>query len=176
MKIWISFFFIAVASVLVFAETASISPSTPQSSTETSVPISSVTSMQDLNPVSASILIPYVYDPEQRRDPFKEFAPKINTVINKEATDEGSVMGPLAPLQRYSLDELNLAGIIWGVNEPKAMFLDPKGQTYIVGKDERIGHKNGYIAEIREGEVVIIETEKVKGKLISSAKVIKLNR
>jgi type IV pilus assembly protein PilP len=113
-----------------------------------------------------SFLEPYIFDPKGRRDPFRPYA--------EGPVDEGEMAGPLLPLQQYDLDQLRLVGIIWNVNEPKAMFVDPKSQIHIVRRDERIGRRNGYVAVIREGEVVVVEAVNVNGDLMYSTRVIKI--
>ncbi len=114
-----------------------------------------------------SFLEPYIYDPKGRRDPFKPYT-------ESRALEEGEMAGPLLPLQQYELDQLKLVGIIWNVNDPKAMFIDPKKQVHIVRRDERIGRKKGYVAVIREGEVVIVEAVDVNGDLMYSTRVLKI--
>lgn len=118
-----------------------------------------------------SFLEPYIYDGESRRDPFRpyiEFLP-----IEEISTD---IQGPLLPLQRFDLDQLRLVGIMWGISEPRAMILDPNSEVHTVGRDERLGRRNGYIAEIREGEVVVVETLKSQGELVYSTRVLKIQR
>lgn len=114
-----------------------------------------------------SFLEPYIYDPKGRRDPFRPYT-------ETRALEEGEMAGPLLPLQQYELDQLKLVGIIWNVNDPKAMFIDPKKQVHIVRRDERIGRKKGYVAVIREGEVVIVEAVDVNGDLMYSTRVLKI--
>ncbi|MBX7231967.1 MAG: pilus assembly protein PilP [Bdellovibrionales bacterium] len=114
-----------------------------------------------------SFLEPYIYDPKVGRDPFKAF-------VEVRPLEEGEMAGPLLPLQQYDVNQLKLVGIIWNVNDPKAMFVDPKNQVHIVRRDERLGRRNGYVAVIREGEVVVVEALKVKGDLMYSTRVLKM--
>ena len=115
-------------------------------------------------------MTPYNYDLENRRDPFKEFRLDVRT----EVTEEGVFVGPLRPLQRFELEMIIPVAIIWDVESPKAMFIDPTNEVHILGKDERIGKNNGYIAAIREGEVVVIETVKRKGQLSFKTSILKI--
>ena len=114
-----------------------------------------------------SFLEPYIYDPKGRRDPFKPYA-------ESASLDSGDMAGPLLPLQQYEIDQLRLVGILWNIADPKAMFVDPKNQVHIVRRDERVGKKNGYIAVIREGEVVVVEAVNVNGDLMYSTRVLKI--
>ncbi len=116
---------------------------------------------------------PFIYDPERRRDPFED-----PTAISQTA--ENIVFVPKTPPERYDLNQLKLKGIIWDIKSPKALFQLPGGGGfYTLLRGDKIG-KNGIIFEIREDEVVIIETifkvygaDKVKE---TDIKIIKLDR
>ncbi len=110
---------------------------------------------------------PFDYDPRGRRDPFLQPIPD-------RPMAEGAVHGPLLPLQRFELTQLRLVGIIWDVRRPKAMIKDPTGNTHLVGSNTKVGPRNGYIAVIREGEIVVVETQEQDGRLVSTAQVVKI--
>ena len=115
----------------------------------------------------SGLMDPFEYDPRGRKDPFVQ-------PIADKALKPGAEHGPLLPLQAYNLDQLRLVGIIWDVRHPKAMIKDPDGKTHIVGPNTKLGPKNGYIAVIREGEMVVVETTEQLGKLVSTAQVVKI--
>jgi len=119
-------------------------------------------------------LEPYNYDVDNRRDPFEKF-------IFKEATTEGQDEEEeineetLLPLQRYQLSDLKLLGIMWNIETPRALILDPSGNNHVLVRNDRLGEKNGYIAAIRESEIVVVQsTKKKKGPIKYEAKVINL--
>lgn len=112
-------------------------------------------------------LDPFDYDPRGRRDPFAQ------PVADKPMT-QGTLHGPLLPLQKFDVSQLRLVGIIWDVRRPKAMIKDPEGKTYIVGPNTKVGSRNGYIAVIREGEMVVVETLEQEGRLLSTTQVVKI--
>lgn len=113
-------------------------------------------------------LEPYNYDPSGRRDPFVR-------IENIGFGGVGSeIARPLLPLERYDLNEIQLVGIIWSVKNPRAMFLDPEQKVHVLGKDERIGRNQGYIAVIREGEVVVVESTEKSGEVVYQTKVMRL--
>lgn len=116
-----------------------------------------------------SFLEPFIYDTKGRRDPFRPY-------VEMRAPEEGEMQGPLLPLQRYDIDDIKLTGIIWDVRNPKALFIDPGKQTHILGRDDRIGRNNGYIAVIREGEVVVVEAQRIRGETVYSTRIMKLPR
>lgn len=111
----------------------------------------------------------FEYNPRGRRDPFIQPIPD-------KPVEQGPVHGPLLPLQKFELTQLRLVGIIWDVRKPQAMIKDPSGATHLVGTNTRIGPRNGYIAVIREGEIVVVETQEQEGRLVSSAQVVKIAR
>ncbi len=112
---------------------------------------------------------PFDYEERGRRDPF-------NIPVPDRPADQGGIRGPLLPLQKFDLAQLRLVGIIWDVKHPKAMIKDPTGATHVVGPNTKVGPRNGYIAVIREGEMVVVETQEQEGKLVSSAQVVKIAR
>lgn len=107
------------------------------------------------------------YDPRGRRDPFGQAVPD-------KPMQQGLVHGPMLPLQRFELNQLRLTAIIWDVHSPKAMLKDPAGAIYVVTPNTKIGPRNGYVATIREGEIVVVETIEQDGRLISTAQVVKI--
>lgn len=115
----------------------------------------------------AGLMEPYEYDPRGRRDPFAQ-------PMEDKPVIQGSLHGPLLPLQKYDLTQLRLVGIIWDVRRPRAMLRDPQGKTHVVGPNTKVGPRNGYIATIREGEIVVIETTEQDGRLLSTAQVVKI--
>ena len=120
-----------------------------------------------------NIMSPFIYDPEHRRDPFED-----PTEVKESET---IVFVPKTPPEEYNLNQIKLKGIIWDTKSPKALFQLPgEGGFYTLLKGDKLG-KNGTIFEIREDEVVIVETiVKVTGKAKTEAesqvKIIKLDR
>ena len=56
------------------------------------------------------------------------------------------------------------------------MIIDPNGEVHILGKDERIGRKHGYVAAIREGEVVVVEMTTFNGENTYSTRVLHIGK
>ncbi len=88
---------------------------------------------------------PFHYDPRGRRDPFSPYV----KIVEEE--------GDHHPLENFNLSQLILIGILWDVSKPQAMIKDPSGGIHLVGVSQRMGRNNGYIAVIREGEIVVVE-------------------
>jgi len=98
--------------------------------------------------------VAYHYDPMGKKDPFKPL------IREERKTAEKILMQkPLTPLQKYTLAELKLVAIVIGLENPKAMVEDPKGDGYILSKGTLIGDKFGEVTEIKRNEVVVVEKE-----------------
>lgn len=92
------------------------------------------------------------YDPAGKRDPFKPFI----KLVDIPAAGPAPVVVP--PIQRYSLDQFRISGIVWMSGKPRAMVVDPEGNTYFLGGGDRIGNKEGEILEVRENGLLVEET------------------
>lgn len=104
----------------------------------------------------------YVYDPVGRRDPFRPFRDaKVGIgqlVVKRER--------PLELLENFDVKSLQVVAIIWGISKPKALIEDPNKIIHTVVKGMRIGKNDGVVAEIREGEVVVVELFDQNGKIM----------
>ncbi|WII73421.1 pilus assembly protein PilP [Bdellovibrio sp. 22V] len=113
----------------------------------------------------------YIYDPTGKRDPFKPFR-----TVRPVAIDPAKPMEKVEPLQRWELDRLQVVGILWDVRTPRAMIRDPDGAVFTVTKNAKIGRAEGYVAVIREGEVVVVETRYDDGKSFKESRVLELKK
>lgn len=101
----------------------------------------------------------YTYDPSGRRDPFKPYGQSQATqapVIPKEEGSDKPAL-PTDPLQLYDVSQFRLVGILWQVHVPKAVVRDPVGKMHLIYRDTKIGRNSGFVASIREGEVLVVE-------------------
>jgi type IV pilus assembly protein PilP len=94
----------------------------------------------------------YVYLPEGRRDPFLAILPVAGAGSEKK-TDEIN----LPPLQRVSVAELTVIGIVWGGFGYMAMMQTPDGKGYAVQRGAHIGNNNGIVSAITEKAVIVEE-------------------
>lgn len=86
---------------------------------------------------------------ELNRDPFRPMT--LRTKVGKAPREN------LSPLERYELSQLKLVGIVWDINEPRAMVEDTGGLGYIVKVGTPIGSNNGKVKAIYRNEVVVEE-------------------
>jgi type IV pilus assembly protein PilP len=94
----------------------------------------------------------YVYLPEGRRDPFLAILREAGAEAMKK-TDEVN----LPPLQRVTVAELTVIGIVWGGFGYTAMVQAPDGKGYAVTRGTRIGNNNGVISTITEKAIIVEE-------------------
>ncbi len=91
----------------------------------------------------------YTYSQGGRRDPF--------SVVLPSGKDTKEDVRNLPPLQRVSLSELSLIGIIWGGFGYTAMVQTSDGKGYTVRPGTRLGSNNGVVDSITTSAVVVHE-------------------
>ncbi len=94
----------------------------------------------------------YFYDATGKPDPFVPLITEIRPERKKETID-----GPLTPLQRYTLEELQLVAIIKSGDKLSALFEDMDEFGYIVIENTLIGSNGGVIKKITPDKVIIEE-------------------
>lgn len=100
----------------------------------------------------------YSYNPIGKRDPFRSF-------LNFD-TDSGQGRGTL-PTQRFEIDQYKLAGLIWGVDRPRALVEDPDKVGHVLEIGTYIGKNWGKVTQITSGEVIVTEEyQTLDGELV----------
>ncbi|MDA2909945.1 pilus assembly protein PilP [Nitrospiraceae bacterium AH_259_D15_M11_P09] len=126
---------------------AELAPSSAQPATERSsggpAPSSSVVTQQGTGDAG------YFYLPGGRRDPFAAIVEKPNST--------GQANLDLPPLQRVSLPDLNLIGIMWGGFGYVAVVQTPDGKGYTIRRGTRVGPNKGVVRAITEKAVIVEE-------------------
>jgi type IV pilus assembly protein PilP len=100
---------------------------------------------------------PYSYDPKGKIDPFKPlFEIEAERVVTaKKKVKKKRV--PLTPLQKVSLAQLKVVGVMLLPTGNKALVEDPSGKSYIVREGTYIGQNFGQVKEILKDRVVVEE-------------------
>ncbi len=89
-----------------------------------------------------------IYSPIGKRDPFK---PPVFDTLGRDTAS-------LNPLEQYSIEQLNLRGILRdSTGKARAMFEDPLGNTHILVEGEIIGRERGTLSKILNTEVIVTE-------------------
>ena len=102
----------------------------------------------------------YAYLPEGRRDPFQAMLalPGAQGVAPTAESNQ-------PPLQRVTVAELTVIGIVWGGFGYTAMVQTPDGNGYAVQRGARIGNNNGVVSAITEKAIIVEErTTDIYGK------------
>lgn len=84
----------------------------------------------------------FSYNAVGRRDPFR-------SIVAETTVSQKSVRA-LPPLQRNSVTDLRLQGIIWGSYGPRAVVNTPDGKGYTVHIGTKIGPNGGFISSITQ--------------------------
>ena len=100
----------------------------------------------------------FIYNPSGKYSPFSRPATLETTEINVQ-----KATGMVGGLKAYDIEALKVTSLIWDVNTPRALILDPTGQSHRVEVGTKIGRNDGYVAKIREGELIVIEKQKISG-------------
>lgn len=121
---------------------------------------------------------------ERSRDPFRSFASAFAEQARTQVRSQRHVL-----LDRYSVDELKLIGLVTRADPPRAMLLDPAGKGWVVTRGELIGraeivHASGpggadyevnwRVDRIREGDIVLVREDASRHDLPSATRVIPL--
>jgi len=83
------------------------------------------------------------------RDPFRSvFAERAGRAANDT---QGH------PLEQYSVQQLELLGIIWGIPEPRALVRTPGGDEYTIEVGTPVGTGGGRVVSVLQDRVVVVE-------------------
>jgi type IV pilus assembly protein PilP len=121
---------------------------------------------------------------ERNRDPFRSYISALARNAGQSTTKQRDVM-----LDRYSIDELKLVGIVTGGAEHRAMLVDPTGKGWIIrrgqfiGKEEVVHGKgssgadyalNWRVDRIRDGDIVLVREDPAHSDVPPATRVIPL--
>lgn len=122
---------------------------------------------------------------ERNRDPFRSFA---KSFADQSRASTAAVQRDVI-LERYSIDDLRLVGIVTGAPEHRAMLVDPLGKGWIVkrgqfiGKEEVVHGKgptgadyalNWRVDRIRDGDIVLVREDPAHSDVPPATRVIPL--
>lgn len=113
----------------------------------------------------------YRYEPIGKRDPFRPFRDSKIGIGQIRQSNR-----PLEPLEKHDVRALEVVAIIWGNEKPKALIQDPEKNIHPAVKGQRIGKNEGFIAEIREGEIVVVELFDLNGKTVKEPVVLPIRK
>ena len=106
-----------------------------------------------------------------KRDPFRPMGVGIASAkVPPQCREEN-----LSPLTKNNLSQLKLVGIVWKIDEPRAMVEDSEGLGYSIKRGTPIGEcqYDGKVKAIRPSEIVI--EQKVRDPIFGTSKVREVN-
>lgn len=121
---------------------------------------------------------------ERSRDPFRCFSEVFVEETRSRVKSQREVV-----LDKYSLDELKLAGIVTGINPPRAMLVDPNGKGHVVLRGQFVGRPetvqapgqasvayevNWRVDRIRDGDIVLVREDPTNPDVPTATRVIAL--
>lgn len=110
----------------------------------------------------------YSYNPEGKRDPF-------TPIISRE--DQKAKSGDRPPLERYSVYDFKLTGVVWGGFGYSAMIESPEGKGYFVDVGTIVGQNRGVVKKITQQTMVVEEKFKtISGEIDRKEIVIELRK
>ena len=113
--------------------------------------------------------IGYVYNAENKRDPFKTYFAELMVQENEQRN--------LSELQLFDLGALRLTAVVAGTATPMALLEDPTGKGHTIKIGTLVGKKFGQVKQIRRGEVDIQEEFRdFTGRRIKTMKTLKLEQ
>lgn len=95
------------------------------------------------------------------RDPFRR--PKYYDDLEEDAKpitvnpNDNGINEKTEAIRRWPLRFYRPIAVIWDVQNPKVMVVDPMKTMHLLKKNYRIGSRNGMITAINEGEIVVTE-------------------
>ena len=91
----------------------------------------------------------------KKKDPFKPLVAATAPSAGKRGA--GPVNLHALPIQAIDAGKFKVSGIVAGINENKALVVDPNGRGYVVKRGMLIGSNNGRITNISNNAVEILE-------------------
>jgi type IV pilus assembly protein PilP len=123
---------------------------------------------------SAGAQAPTRLDFTRKVDPFKPFAPAVAPpqpgVPVAQAPPRPT--GDQLPIQSFEVGKFKLVGIIAGINQNRALLIDPAGKGYVVQEGMEIGTHEGRITKITSSSVEVIESFKADNGRIKKRKIV----
>lgn len=126
------------------------SPVAPDQPAATGGDLRSATIKPDVIPVSSDqrVKSPFMIPNELYIKIKKKIGEKPNTIDIDDAIEVRL---------RWPLKDYKLVGVIYDTKKPKAMIADRDGKVHVYREKELIANAGGYVAEINNGEVIIVE-------------------
>lgn len=125
-------------------------------------------------PLSSAINPGGELDFRKRTDPFKPHASSVAAPAPTGAAGQPAARrsGDQLPIQSFEVSKFKVAGIIAGLQENRALLIDPTGKGYVVQTGMKIGNNDGRITRITSSSVEVVETSRDDSGRIRKRKIV----
>lgn len=104
-------------------------------------------------------------DFSKKTDPFKPYAAALPApAAPPPGAQPAAPPADLLPIQSFEVNKFKVAGIIAGLQENRALVIDPNGKGYVVRVGMQIGNSNGRITRITASTVEVVEPFREGGR------------
>ena len=119
-----------------------------------------------------------IYDPKNRVNPFTPlFRPNQDKEVSQAGLSKSRKRMPQTPLERISLEQLQLKAVIRAPSGNRALVEDNSGKGYIIKNGTYIGLNAGIVTQINTESVIVEEEiENLMGELVLQNTEIKLQK
>jgi type IV pilus assembly protein PilP len=121
--------------------------------------------------MSSATAHPGRIDFNRKIDPFKPFAPVV-AAPTPSAQAPSKPVGEQLPIQSFEVAKFKLVGIIAGINQNRALLIDPTGKGYVVQEGMQIGTNDGRITRITASSVEVVESFKTDNGRVRKRKIV----
>ena len=115
------------------------------------------------------MLEPFRYDKSAKRDPFRLPEGKAPLVPR-------GFFGPFLMTQEVVLDTVQLKGVFIHPKNPKVLVKLRGNRVVTMGLKDYIGENFGYIAAIKPGKVIIVQTKEQNGQRYSTTRTLSIEK
>jgi len=124
--------------------------------------------------LSSAILGGGRVDFSKKTDPFKPYAAALPAPAAQPGAPAAAPPADLLPIQSFEVSKFKVAGIIAGLQENRALVIDPNGKGYVVRVGMQIGNNNGRITRITASTIEVVEHYRESGRTKSKTIVLAL--
>lgn len=102
---------------------------------------------------AAFIAIQPQYDPKGKLDPFKPWFSENQSKPTPAHHQSNCISNPV--LEKLSLSQLELSGIVLAERQPVALVQEANGKGHIITEDMCIGNRGGKVSEIMHDRIIV---------------------
>ena len=148
-------------------------PSTSKPGVKTDTSQKAMASTSPAAKAESSSMLPAMYNPKGKIDPFEPLFREKATVASKKSKRKRRT--PRTPLEKIDLSQLKLVAIVLASSGNRALVEESSGKGYVVKKGTYMGTNSGKVVKIEKNKVIVAEEfEDYSGNVTQRNREIKL--